>query len=710
MPHDAQARHRYPVRAVALFYILLIGGLAWFAGSVSRDWALSRLHEQGADRLLSSVSQMRLVLNKYNYLPFLIAQNTDVHRLLQSEAVNQPTVNRVLEQVNLVAGSTALFVLGPDGRPLAFSNWREERAFPLQSQNRERYFQQAIAGEQGLELQFHGQPEQASLFMSAPVYTDRLAGVAVMRLDMSQLREQLAVEYPLVVRSASGKLVLRAETHWPLEPAAPIRLGDGTRVEQVRKGQALWLLQSVQLDDLGWTVSVLTDAQPAQNQARVVVGSVLGGGLALGLLLLYLRESQQKRRLKLERMRERARSEEQQRDIINTAQVGLVHIDQRGRVQLINPMAMQIFGVSVERVRYRSVLELLGKGFSAQPLQQALAALGTDRFRPLTGFEVVGQRGDGSAFPMLLSIRQMAHHPELGYLVTVLDISRRKRLEHALREANESLEQKVVARTQALQEAQAELVQAGKLAALGRMSASVVHELNQPMTAMRTYLAIADRVLEQPEALRKNLKLQAQLLDRMALITGQLKTFAYRKPERIEPVSLQQVVAQVLQMFRGRFEELALRLHYEPSVSDMLIAGDNARYEQVLINLIKNACDAMATDPRSGETCVEVHELWLNVVELTADYLVLEVRDNGPGIAAEIRSQLFEPFFTTKEVGEGLGLGLAIVSSILRDLGGEISIVDQDGGACFRLRVPCYRPGCDADAVNERYTRGEEQQ
>jgi len=683
MPREASGRSGYSISVLIIVYVLLVSSLAWFAGSLSRDWALARLHAQGADRLLTSVSQMRLVLDQYNYLPFLLAQNTDVHRLLQPDASNQPTVNRVLEQINLVAGSTALFVLDVDGRPLAFSNWREEQAFPLESQRNERYFKQAIAGEQGMELQFHRDPEGARLYMSAPVYTDRLAGVAVMRLDMSQLREQLAIEYPLVVSATDGRLIFKTETDWPLDEVAPLQLGNGTWLELVRDDQELSLLQSVQLDDLGWTVSVLTGMRPAQYRARVVVGSVLGGGVALGLLLLYLRESRQKRRLQLERMQEKARSEQQQRDIINTAQVGLIHIDQRGCVQLINPMAMHIFGVPEEQIRNQPILGLLGEGFSALPLQQALDALGTDRFRPLTGLEVVGQRGDGSAFPMMISIRQMTHHPELGYLVTVIDISRRKRLEQALREANESLEQKVVARTQALEAAQAELVQAGKLAALGRMSASVVHELNQPMTAMRTYLAIADRLLDNPEALRKNLVLQEQLLDRMALITGQLKTFAYRKPERIEPVSVQQVTAQVLQMFRGRFEELSLQLHYDPPPAELRVAGDNARYEQVLINLIKNACDAMAT--QSGP-----HHLWLELVETGPTSLLFDVRDNGPGIGADIRGQLFEPFFTTKEVGQGLGLGLAIVSSILRDLGGEISILDRAEGACFRIRMPLY--------------------
>ncbi|MBP0048035.1 PAS domain S-box protein [Marinobacterium sp. AK62] len=675
---------RLPLWLAATLYALIILAAALGAGALSREWALSALHVQGGDRLLASISQMRKVLGQYNYLPFLVAQNTDVHRLLEQPASShQATVNRVLEQLNLVAGSTALYVLDRSGQPLAYSNWREPSAHPRSPDRDSRYFTQALAGEQGLELRLRPDDDLASLYMSAPIYTDRLAGVAVMRLDMAQLRAQLSIDHPLVVQSPGGELILGTAPVWPLPTVDTYTLSDGTALQLVGEGGRQWLLQRVVLDDLQWQVAVLTDIRPALNRSRILIGAVLISGVALALLLLYLRETRHKKRLQRQQMLERARSEEQQRDIINTAQVGLIHIDRSGRIELINPMGMQIFGVSVELVRHRPVMEFLGKGFDARPLKTALDALGTERFQPLTGLEVVGQRGDGSAFPMMISIRQMDRHPELGYLVTVIDISRRKRLEQALREANESLEQKVVERTRALEEAQAELVQAGKLAALGRMSASVVHELNQPMTAMRTYLAIAKRLLEQPEALTRNLRQQEELLDRMALITGQLKTFAYRKPERIEPVCLRQMLNQVLQMFRGRFEELKLKLDYQEPEAGLRVAGDNARYEQVMINLIKNACDAMST--QSGE-----HRLRIQVMAPEAGRVVLEVADNGPGIAPEHRGHLFEPFFTTKEVGQGLGLGLAIVSSILRDLGGEIEIMDTEQGACFRLTVPLF--------------------
>jgi len=674
-----------------LLYSLLFILLAWWGGRVAYDRAMQQLHAQGSDQLLNSIGQLRRTLGQYNYLPFLIAQNLQVRDFLrQPDERNHTLVNRVLEQFNLVAGSTALFVLDPTGEPLAYSNWRDERSRRLPSQWPQHYFRQALAGEQGQELQFQEDLETATFFMSAPIYDGGLVGVAVMRLDVPRLGEQLTTDYPLLVVSPSGDLVFRSGLQWPLDPLNSQLLSDGTRLQLVSHGNSRAIVHQVELDDLGWQVSTLTDIRPARQREQLVEGSVLAGGLALGLLLLYLRESRQKRRLQFERLQERMRSDEQKRDIINTAQVGLIHITPAGEVELVNPMAMQLFGVSVEQIRHQPIMNLLRAGFAARPLQQVLGALGTERFRPLTGLEVVGQRADGSEFPMLISIRQMAHHPELGYLVTLIDISRRKRLEQALREANESLEQKVAARTRALEEAQAELVQAGKLAALGRMSASVVHELNQPMTAMRTYMAIAEKQLDNPDALTQNLRQQQQLLDRMALITGQLKTFAYRKPERIDPVSLQQVMEQVLQLFRGRFEELDLQLHFDPAQADVQVAGDAARYEQVMINLVKNSCDAMADQP--GE-----HHLWIRISGRAEGHLILEVEDNGPGISPEHRAQLFEPFFTTKEVGQGLGLGLAIVHSILRDLGGSIEPADQGGGACFRVRIPLYQKGVNDD-------------
>lgn len=160
-----------------LLYSLLFILLAWWGGRMAYDRAMLQLHAQGSDRLLNSIGQLRRTLGQYSYLPFLIAQNLQVRAFLrQPDEHNRTLVNRVLEQFNLVAGSTALFVLDPTGEPLAYSNWRDERSQRLPSQWSRHYFRQALTGEQGQELQYQEDQKTATFFMSAPIYDGGLAG------------------------------------------------------------------------------------------------------------------------------------------------------------------------------------------------------------------------------------------------------------------------------------------------------------------------------------------------------------------------------------------------------------------------------------------------------------------------------------------------------------------------------------------------------
>jgi PAS domain S-box-containing protein len=668
-----------------LVYAATVILLAFEGASYVRGWSLARLHAEGTDRLLGNITQLRTALDQYRYLPFVLTQSREVRNLLGSgRNVESDSVNRYLEQINLVAGSSALLVLDTEGVLRASSNWRDQKAVLAMPQAQMRYFKQAIAGNEGRQFIHEGRSGRTSLYLSAPIYDrQQLIGVAAMRLELDQLREHLPFEHPFMIKDLAGNRLLSLSAPEQLPQVEPELLADGTGVELVRIERTPHMRFSVTLDDLSWEISILLDARTVRQQQQLAAGGIAGGGIALGLLLLYVRESRQKRALQRAQARERSLIQERQQDMISTAQVGLINIDRTGHIQFINPMAMQQFGVSVELMKNRPVETLLGSGEATGLLRETLAKLGTADFRPLTNAELVGRRSDGTLFPMMVSVRGMAHHPELGYLVTVIDISRRKRLEQALREANESLEQKVTERTRALEEAQSELVQAGKLAALGRMSASVVHELNQPLTAIRTYLAIARRQIENPAMLADNMDQLEGLVDRMALITGQLKTFAYRKPEKLEPVALDQSIDQVLALFKGRFDEMQLQLEYRSPSGAIYLAGDQARFEQVLINLIKNACDAMQHEP-------EPHRLEISVKQRD-DGVCIELSDNGPGIDPESFDQLFEPFFTTKEVGSGLGLGLAIVKSIVRDLGGDIDAFNRpEGGACFRLRMKRY--------------------
>jgi len=510
----------------------------------------------------------------------------------------------------------------------------------------------------------------------------------VLRLNIATLREQLSNESLFYVADANDSLLLTSpsfdqEHIWPLEPGHVELLLDGREITLGKHKGEYWLVQAVKLDDLQWQVGVLSPIQSANLRSAYVALSIAGVCMVLALLFLYLREAQLKRRSQRETVNAQRESEQRQRRIINTAQVGLITVDSAGKILSINSMVMQQFGVSQSLIERSPLTILFADIDQFSPLKRMLNVLKRREFSPITGYEVVGQRSDGSRFPMMFSIRMMSTAPETTYLVTIIDITRRKRLEHALQEANESLEQKVSERTLALKNAQADLLQAEKMAAMGRMSTAIVHELNQPLTAMRNYLAMLRQIREHPDMFNDNLQRLNQLVDRMASLTGQLKTFAYKKVEVTGAVDLQSVIPSVLTMFSAQMKANEIRSVIQIPETSIRVKGDQVRLEQVLVNLIGNACDALdeaAQDHPSVLTVTVSTELkWAHIL----------ISDNGDGVSEEALAHLFEPFYTTKSMGSGLGLGLSIVDNILRDLGGKISARNNsEGGLGVLVTLP----------------------
>ena len=254
-----------------------------------------------------------------------------------------------------------------------------------------------------------------------------------------------------------------------------------------------------------------------------------------------------------------------------------------------------------------------------------------------------------------------------------------------LRRLNERLQREIAEREKVqktLEVAEQSLEQSSKLAALGEMAAAVSHELNQPLAAMKTYLAGAGLLLSRnrPDETLSAFHRIDDLIERMGAITRQLKTYARKGSETFSPVDMSAALSSSLSMMEPQLKHSNIRLEKVISEQSVVVIGDRVRLEQVLINLLRNAVDAVKTVPDP------VIEIMLS----RGETVTLSVRDNGSGI--EELDLLFEPFHTTKKDGDGVGLGLAISSGIVKDHGGRLMARNSDeGGAVFEVQLPAFR-------------------
>jgi two-component system C4-dicarboxylate transport sensor histidine kinase DctB len=272
----------------------------------------------------------------------------------------------------------------------------------------------------------------------------------------------------------------------------------------------------------------------------------------------------------------------------------------------------------------------------------------------------------------------------------------------ALADLNQKLEKRVIARTAALQamnadlqrevaertaaqerlkKAQADLVQAGKLSALGQMSAGISHELNQPLMAIRSFAENAQTYLDRGNTATagQNLARISELARRMGRIIANLRAFARQENEALTDVDLCAVVQAALEMAAPRLRQDDVALAWVPPAAPVMVRGGEVRMQQVVLNLITNATDAMSGAANRALTVA---------ISTQQARVVLSIRDTGPGIAEPAR--IFDPFYTTKQISseEGMGLGLSISYGLVQSFGGQIKGRNHpDGGAVFTVEL-----------------------
>ncbi|MGI6656253.1 MAG: ATP-binding protein [Desulfobulbus sp.] len=249
-----------------------------------------------------------------------------------------------------------------------------------------------------------------------------------------------------------------------------------------------------------------------------------------------------------------------------------------------------------------------------------------------------------------------------------------------------------------MREGQKQLIHSGRLASLGEMTAGIGHELTQPLNAILLFARNSLKMLDAPgdnEAMiRENLEIIVERANRASSIIATMRSFGRRIEEEQSPVDFNEVIHKILVFLEEQFRLNEIALDLQLAEESCLVLGVEVRLEQVMLNLIQNAVQAMGRieDPRLTITSRLVTKLNLTTFS-PEPYVEVRVIDNGEGIPEDRQKKIFDPFFTTREAGIGMGLGLSIVDRIVRGFSGYIEVESRpDKGTCFSVFIPQYQP------------------
>jgi two-component system cell cycle sensor histidine kinase/response regulator CckA len=372
--------------------------------------------------------------------------------------------------------------------------------------------------------------------------------------------------------------------------------------------------------------------------------------------------------------------------VLNAAVDGIVLIDKAGIIQSVNPAVQKMFGYPPEELAGRNVKILMPAPWREEHDGYLARYQATGEARIIgIGRKVEGQRRDGSTFPVDLAVSEVRHGDDLFYLGTLRDISERVRME-------------------------AEIRQAQKMEAIGRLAGGVAHDFNTLLGTIRGYSELLLAALPHGEPFRDHAEQIHRAALRGAQLTRQLLLFSRRQEILAQAVDLVRLLGD-LEVMLDRLigEDIQVVRRIEPRVGP--VWGDPGELHQVILNLVVNACDAM---PSGGILTLSLRDLDADE-ELAIEggrlppgpYVVLQVADTGMGMDEGVRGRIFEPFFTTKEPGKGTGLGLSTVHAIIRRSKGGIAVESRpEQGATFHIYLP--RAGESAHKEAEPATVPEE--
>ncbi|MDC9823794.1 PAS domain S-box protein [Devosia sp. ZB163] len=397
--------------------------------------------------------------------------------------------------------------------------------------------------------------------------------------------------------------------------------------------------------------------------------SVLFGAIGLGAIYLLLRSVLLQRTVANETTATLGERDAHLKSILDTVLDATVVIDAEGIMLSFNASAVRQFGYAPDEVVGRNVSMLMPSPYREHHDDYIARYLFTGE-RRIIGIDrvVVGRRKDGSTFPMKLAVGEMRQGDRVYFTGFIRDLTERE-------ESQAMLDQ-----------ARSELARLARLNELGEMASTLAHELNQPLSAIANYVQGCRRMLDKLDdelanRMRGALDETAKQALRAGDIIRHLREFVTRGETDKGPEDINHLVEEAGALALVGSRERGIKSVFDFAADRSMVVADRVQIQQVLINLMRNAIEAMRdTDQK---------ELVVRTRQLSPDWLSVEVEDTGPGIADEIAPQLFQPFVTTK--ANGMGIGLSISRRIIESHGGELTVTkNYAGGATFAFTLPTF--------------------
>lgn len=697
--------------AAAAGALVLIAALIAAAG----HWAERRELRSRTQALQQAAAAhalgLRGLVEKHDFLPHAAARHPGVQELLRTpgDAALQGRVNDYFADLQATTGASALYLVDRDGLTLAASNWNRASSFVGENYRQRAYFEDAIRGRRGFFYGLGLTTGQSGLFIAEPVRAGgAILGVVVVKISLEALQATwMRGADPVVLRDSRGIVFLSAVPDWLFHSLRPVPAADarwivehgqyGNRARfpllpwtiEERPGAAAFVLRTTlqgqrrtllaldtPLPELGWTLTVTSDmAEVAQaRRSALMLAALAVALLLLGVLYWRLREKrfheQRAARLELERrVEERTRDLEEahafRKAMEDSLLVGMRARDPEGAIIYVNPALCAMVGYSAQELLGRrppypywhpDELEKQARD-SEDALHGRAAPHGFEsRIRHKDGHDVVTM-----VYTAPLVDAQGVHR---GWMSSVVDITAQKQAEARQRDQELRLQR------------------SARLASVGEMASTLAHELNQPLMALSNF-AVAARAL----AAQGPSDILAGALDeivgqtrRASEIVKRVRAFINPQRAQYEMLTMESVIGHAATLLQPELQRQGASLRLVLDGAGVPVRGDRVLLEQVLVNLIQNALQAVQDQPRQrrGIELACRHE---------AQALRVSVADHGPGIAPDQLEQVFAPFFTTKS--DGLGLGLSICRTVVEAHGGCMAVDNRaGGGAIFSFTLP----------------------